>query len=203
VVVIGQSCHQKPRRNFRLPHECSDRARAFENPNNSPLTDVRRPRGCLLSLCEFAVDTTRNRWRCLGSGVDPSVGTQAPMNQRVHHPPGDFMEIEGSPARNPNLRVVSSLRAIRRPGGRVALVERGSLARAKGHRIVIAVSCRNTAKAEAVPISPNAGAFGIWGTLTEFLCDLRLSSRLRRYRCMQRPDVFPAPPRPPTSRYTR
>src|SRR5678815_2096696 len=23
------------------------------------------------------------------------------------------------------------------------------------------------------------------------------------YRCMQRPDVFPAPPRPPTSRYTR
>src|SRR5688572_29523770 len=35
------------------------------------------------------------------------------------------------------------------------------------------------------------------------LRDLRLSSRLRDYRCMQRPDVFPAPPRPPMSRYTR
>jgi hypothetical protein len=29
--------------------------------------------------------------------------------------PGDFMEIEGSPARNPSLRVVSALREIRRP----------------------------------------------------------------------------------------
>jgi hypothetical protein len=64
----------------------------------------------------------------------------------------------------------------------------------------------NPARYSDAHAGQNIFTSGVTGNLrgsVDCLRDLRLSSRIRGYRCMQRPDVFPAPPRPPTSRYTR